>query len=610
MSARVLIEERIETATAALTTAERSSDRLSWARVLYFMAGVAFLIVARPHGGMWFAVVSFPFVALVWVHRRASARAERLRGVLAAARGSRARMDRDWAGMAPRQSVDAGHVPNRAAIGDLDVLGERSLHRLMDVSQPGVGGATVVRWLLGDPAPLADIRARQQSVEALRARPDFLLEAARLCRHGPRPAPSSSRLSAFRAWSEGGDASLSSGLVWTARAVLASLLLIAAAMTVNADLRQPLASITIALVAAQFVIALLARRHLHKQLGEAADLLPQLSGVTEVIRAIETGPEVAGRFGGIQQTLGNDGASAAFAELSRLFAWDAVHHSPMLLAALNVAVGYDAHLAARIDRWRGRHGTSVPGWIDLAGEAEALIALATLGFENPGWTIPAIHDDPTPFFTAKACGHPLIASDRRVDNPVALEAPSHVVVISGSNMSGKTTYLRALGLNALLAMAGGPVCAVDATIRRCRVRTTVRIEDNLATGVSLFFAEVSRLRDVVSDAAAEGEPPVLFLLDEILHGTNAPDRRQASQLVLQRLLSSGAAGVITTHDAKVGDVADLPAMARVAHAHFTDAVSPDGDGVRMTFDYVIRDGAATTTNALRILGALGLSPPG
>jgi DNA mismatch repair ATPase MutS len=207
------------------------------------------------------------------------------------------------------------------------------------------------------------------------------------------------------------------------------------------------------------------------------------------------------------------------------------------------------------------------------------------------------------------CGHPLIANEVRVVNPVALDSPGSVIVISGSNMSGKTTYLRAVGLNALLAQAGGPGCAAELTIRRCRVRTTVRVEDDLSAGVSLFFAEVSRIRDIVTDAAkgSDGDPPVLFLLDEILHGTNAADRRQASQLVLRRLIATGSSGLITTHDPGIAELGSHGG--RVVHAHFTDAVGSEQGEVTMTFDYVMKPGPATTTNALRILEALGLSGP-
>ena len=178
-------------------------------------------------------------------------------------------------------------------------------------------------------------------------------------------------------------------------------------------------------------------------------------------------------------------------------------------------------------------------------------------------------------------------------------------------MSGKTTYLRAIGLNAMLAFAGGPVCASQMVIRRARVRTSVRIEDDLGAGVSLFLAEVSRLRDIVRDSEEAGAAPVLFLFDEILHGTNAADRRYASQVVLRRLLRGSSWGVLTTHDPDL--VTDLFIDgATAAHAphieqgHFQETVQRDGGSVRMSFDYLLRPGPTTSANARLILESMGL----
>lgn len=606
MNERAQIEQRIASADKELRLSEQVAERLSWARVLYLVAAVAFLTWARLGSWPWILGAIVVFVLLVRVHRRSVDRAERARGALAAARGALARMDRDWMGMPPLQALDLSGVENRAAIRDLDVYGDRSLYRLVDVGQPSVGGVALIRWLLGDAESLTAIHERQASVQSLRARPDFIFESARLCRHGARPGPSGAKLAAFKRWCEEPGKKFSPVLVGVARFLTLAFAVVVAAMIVRPELRQPAGSLLICLIAAQFLVASLARRYLRARVGNVADILPELTGVTDIIRAIAAQPVVEGRFGEIQRRLAGEGAAQAFTRLSRLFGWDAVHHSPMLHAAVNAVVAFDAHLASRIDRWQAEFGPRLPGWIDLVGEAQALTALATLAYENPGWAMPTVADGELPTLTAGECGHPLIANDTRVANPVSLDAPGSVIVISGSNMSGKTTYLRAVGLNTLLALAGGPVCATRLTMRRCRVRTTVRVEDDLAAGVSLFLAEVSRIRDIVADAADDRKAPVLFLLDEILHGTNAPDRRQASQLVLKRLLATGSSGIITTHDAGIADFSG-PTNGSVKHAHFTDALASEQGEVTMTFDYVIRPGPATTTNALRILEALGLS---
>lgn len=593
------IERRIAAATTAFASAEARAGRLSWARLIWFVAGVALLVAFRA-GAAWIAVAIVSFALLVWRHRRATREADRARGALAAARGSLARMHRDWAGMPPLQSVAIDGLPNHAAIGDLDLYGQRSVFRLLDVSQPGLGGALTLRWLLDDPAPLIAIESRQASVQSLRMQPDLLLEVARLCRHGPRPAPGGATVSAFRQWSSR-QGRLSSRIAWAARALTATFVASIIVVLAVPSLRQPLASTVMALLVGQFAVAGLARKYLHDQLRDAADQLADLTSVVDVLHLVVETPTVTGRFGDIQTKLRESGAVSALSRLSRLFAWNSAHHSPMLLAALNAFVAYDAHLAAKIDDWREAFASQLGEWIDLVAEAQAITALATMAQENPDWTMPRVHDDAAPVVVAAECGHPLIAGRVRVSNPVSIDAPGRAIVVSGSNMSGKTTYLRAVGVNAMLALAGGAVCARDFSIRRCRLRTTVRVEDDLGAGVSLFLAEVTRIAEIVKEAERDRATPVLFLLDEILHGTNAQDRREATQLVLGRLLASGAAGIVTTHDPRIADGA---APATIRQVHFTDSVVSGEEDIRMTFDYLVRPGPATTTNALRILRAL------
>jgi hypothetical protein len=596
------VEGFLAAAQEELTRRHREADWLSLARVAYLLAAIAILLWLRVESMAWIAAALAPFVGLVRAHRLAERREFRARGMVAAARGALARMDGDWGDIPPLQPVDLTASENASAIRDLDVYGEHSLFRLMDVVQPAIGGAVLMRRLLGDPDSIDAIRDRQASVRELRALPAYLLESARLCRNGSRPATRAARVSAFREWCASPVTTLNPVLVLGAR-VLAMALAAVVIWAIAARRVDNTQARTIGVVLfAQLAIGARSRAHLRAGLRGADDMLPDLVDLHNILRLIVAEPPVDGRFGAIQRDLANAGAVPAFDELTRLFDWNTVRHSPMQNAFANATIGFDAHLASRIDRWRTRFARHLPEWIDLAGEAQALTALATLAYEHPDWTLPVLHTGDGPVLEAVGCGHPLVSRAVRVTNPIELRAPGSALVISGSNMSCKTTYLRAAGLNVLLAQAGGPVCAASMRLRRCRVRTSVRIEDDLAANTSLFFAEVSRIRDIIRDAEDEDAPPVLFLFDEILHGTNARDRREASILVLERLLDAGAAGMITTHDAGVGDVG----RGNVTHVHFTDTVVHNTDGIGMSFDYVMRPGPATTTNALRIFEAMGL----
>lgn len=608
--ARPEMERRRDAAAREADTAGRLAARLSSVRLGYVAAVV--LLLAATDAWSWPAgiVAVALFVPLAVAHRRAERRALHARGLASACRASLARMARDWAAIPPARVPEPDARPmNAAAARDLDILGEVSLFRLLDVGL-ALGGACTVRWLLGDPAPLAVIQDRQAAVASLRDRTDFLLETARISRFGGgrRPPPTAGQMAAFRAWCAEPARPLPRAVMLLARILTAVVLAsVIVGTTVPRWREHAILAASIA-VPAQLAVAVFARRHLRARLGAAADTLARLGDVVAVMRAIVAEPPAAGRMREIQELLSHEHAVDAFAALERLLDWDAIRYSPLMHFAANGAIGFDAHLADRFDRWHAAHGRVLPEWLDLVGEAQALTALATLAHENPGWELPSVHDDRGPMVTAGHCGHPLLPAEVRVVNPVALTEPGETLVLTGSNMSGKTTYLRAVGLNALLGLAGGPVCATAMTLRRCRVRTSVRVEDDLSRGSSLFFAEVSRISDIVRDAEAAGSPPVLFLLDEILHGTNAGDRREATRLVLERLTASGSAGIITTHDPAVGEWRDERGDGgRVRNAHFTDSVTEVNGDVRMTFDYTLRDGPARTTNALRILELLGLS---
>ena len=234
-----------------------------------------------------------------------------------------------------------------------------------------------------------------------------------------------------------------------------------------------------------------------------------------------------------------------------------------------------------------------------AGEMEALCALAGYAWEHPEHPFPVLVEG-SPRLDGVELGHPLLASSRCVANDVHLGGDGpHVLVVSGSNMSGKSTLLRTVGLSAVLAQAGAPVPAAALTLTPLAVAASLRIQDSLHAGTSRFYAEVTRVKQVVDLAA--GSPPLLFLLDEIFHGTNSHDRRIGSEAVVRGLVDRGAIGLVTTHDLAIAQVADALG-GRAANVHFEDQLL---DG-RMTFDYRVRPGVVTRSNALELMRAVGL----
>jgi hypothetical protein len=259
---------------------------------------------------------------------------------------------------------------------------------------------------------------------------------------------------------------------------------------------------------------------------------------------------------------------------------------------------WKTNVAFAIESWRAESGGKIGGWIAAVGEIEALSSLASFAFEHPSFAVPEVVDG-DPCFEAAEAGHPLIPEGRRVPNDVALGGELRLLVISGSNMSGKSTMLRTIGVNAVLALAGAPVCARSLRIAPMAVGASIRLHDSLLVGVSRFYAEIVRIRQIV--AMAEGGAPLLFLLDEILHGTNSHDRRVGAEAIVRGLVSRGAIGCVSTHDLALAAIADSLAP-RARNVHFEDHLE---EGV-MRFDYRMREGVVQRSNALALMRTIGI----
>jgi DNA mismatch repair ATPase MutS len=260
---------------------------------------------------------------------------------------------------------------------------------------------------------------------------------------------------------------------------------------------------------------------------------------------------------------------------------------PLLLWTTQLAMGVEA--------WRAENGPRVPAWLDAVSEIEALSSLANYAWEHPS--------DPFPEFTATesvfdavGLGHPLLPEDRCVRNSLTLADPLRLLIVSGSNMSGKSTLLRTVGVNTVLALAGAPVRAERLTLTRLSLGASIRTVDSLEEGHSRFMAEILRLKQVLELA-----PPSLFLLDELLHGTNSHDRALGSEGLIRALLARGAVGLVTTHDLSLARVADELAPV-AANVHFEDRL----EGGRLVFDYRMRPGIVARSNALDLMRAVGL----
>jgi DNA mismatch repair ATPase MutS len=306
------------------------------------------------------------------------------------------------------------------------------------------------------------------------------------------------------------------------------------------------------------------------------------------------------RLASLRRALDREGvtASRAIRQLHRLAEMHDWQHN-QFFAPLGAFVLWGTHIAHAMERWRARHGAEVRGWLDVVGEFEAFGSLSAYRFEHPADVFPELLEPGPAAYEGEALAHPLLPAARAVRNNVRLSGETRLLVVSGSNMSGKSTLLRTVGINAVLAYAGAPVRAARLRLTPLAPGATLRIQDSLQEGRSRFFAEITRIRGLAD--VARGQTPLLFLLDELFHGTNSHDRLVGATGVLRSLLDRGAIGLITTHDLALTRIADDLAP-HAANVHFEDTFE-DGE---VRFDYRMKPGPVARSNALALMRAVGL----
>ena len=575
---------------ADVAAADRRSARLSYGRVAAFALTVAATWAAATHRApaTSIALPVVVFIVLVVVHDRADrARRRALRAVDYWERGL-GRMEERWVGQGEggARFYDEAHPYAR----DLDLFGKGSLFELLCTARTRSGEETLARWLLA-PATVEELRARQEAVVELRARLE-LREALALAGEDVRAEVDPSSLSRW-----GAAPSLLSGRApWLAVGALS--LGAATALAGWMALRWPwwILAVAVALVAAVM--------RAYKSRVEAVLAGVDRPGRDLAVLALVVGLFERERFGcarlqALVARLAADGepASRRIARLARLVDWANAQRN-QFFAPIGWLVLWPVHFAYAIEAWRARSGADVARWIEVIGELEALAALAGYAYERPDEPFPTIVDEPL-LFEAEGLGHPLISRDRCVRNDLSFGPARRLYVVSGSNMSGKSTMLRTVGINVVLALAGAPVRARTMRLSPLQVGATLRIQDSLAEGASRFYAEITRLKQLVDLSRAP--PPLLFLLDEILAGTNSHDRRIGAEAVVRGLVEHGAVGLVTTHDLALAEVATaLDGVAR--NVHFEDRMV---DGA-LQFDYQMHDGVVQHSNAIALMRAVGL----
>ncbi|HUH12499.1 MAG TPA: hypothetical protein VMK65_05295 [Longimicrobiales bacterium] len=585
----------------------RRSRLLSRLRLAAFAAVVGFGVWAEEKPGPLPLALTgaalIGFVALVARHQTVRQREEWFADLAEVSRQGLHRLARRWDAIPVRAAPpDAVAHPYAA---DLDLYGPASLSQLLGPQGSARGQAVLYGWLLA-PAPPDTVAPRQAAVRELA--PALDLRDA-LAVHGHRTrSVAEADLRGFVAWAES-PAWLSgqAWVRWMAR-VLPPLIVASLLLEVLVPAAPPL---WLLLLAAALALTLGPGRRAHREFDRAFAREGMFRHYPELLEAAASHEARTPLMVMIGQKLdaGAEPAHRRMARLRRLMQLADLRYSAMLHLPVQLLTLWDFHVLDALERWKATSGAHVRGWLDALGEVEALAALAALAHDHPDWCFPELSDGPPRLLAAEALGHPLLGEGERVTNDVTVGPPSRFLFVTGSNLSGKSTLLRALGTNVVLAHAGGPVCAGALRLPPLVVRSSVRVQDSLARGVSYFMAELQKLKEVVDEAdRLAGDPrwTLFYLLDEILQGTNTAERQVAARRVIRHLVDAGALGAVTSHDLELTAGPELADAA--AAVHFSERFEHDADGrARMTFDYRLREGVATSTNALRLMELVGLS---
>ena len=586
--------KRLEKYLKVIAEKERAHVRLGNEKLLVMAAGLFGLwIVFGKHilPAFWLIVPAATYALLTILHSRILRAKERANTAAEFYRKGIARMEDRWAGTG--QTGERFRDANHVYAEDLDLFGRGCLFELLSTARLPMGERQLATWL-SEGSELAAILERQKLIAELREKLDLREDLA------VTGEDLKARLNpeTLVTWSEG-ESILPTGAIWRGvAAVLAILAGVGVAYWFATGMLWPLLSV----MGVEAIVLAWLRRRAHAVI-EGVDC--NAEGVllfADILERLQREPFVAPHLQAMAAELKKESqpASTAIRKFARIVNWiDASDSSIAKMSELPFLYSVQVGFAA--EAWRRRWGTKMRRWAELTGEMEALLSLAAYSYEHPADPFPEFveAENGIGFFEGVELGHPLLAAEKCVRNSVRLDAATRVLLVSGSNMSGKSTFLRVVGINTVLANAGAPVRGARLRLTPLRIGTRIRSTDSLQEGRSSFYTEILHIRRVFD--AANGAVPMIFLFDELLEGTNSKDRRIGAEGLVQGLLKRRAIGIVTTHDLALTEIA--AAVGNVLrNMHFEDQVA---DG-KMKFDYKLRDGVVEKSNALELMRLIGL----
>jgi len=604
------LENQISRLQRRLANLNRRSDRYSWIRLAIFLVGallsiVAFFLLGWLWGLISGAITLIIFNIVAYYHRKIDRSITRHKIWLQIKATQVARVQLDW--------PDIPAVNSRAPLADhpfatdLDITGERSLHQLINTAISYEGSQRLSEWLLNSRPDLQTIRSRQVLVQELaplsRFRSKLTLKSILAVKNVAEQWEGKRLLSWLDAHAAAPPRSLR--LTFWVATILSALTIILFLLNIFALLGPQFWIISLLLSVGWFYVKRGERGDLFEDAYFLRDAFAQLSMVFEYLETYPYGKnehlkKLCEPFFSNREHR----PSTLLQRLSRIASAATLEKNQVLWLIVNVLMPWDIYVALRLNHYKSLIAGLLPAWLDTWFELEALNSLANFAYLNPEYALPEVipNTDQTNsyLFRARGLGHPLIPEKQKVVNDFAMSERGEVVIITGSNMSGKSTFLRTLGINLCLAFAGGPVNASSLQASLFKLYTCIKVSDSVTDGYSYFYAEVRRLKGLLTELERSSDFPLFFLIDEIFKGTNNRERQIGSRAYIQALVGQNCMGVISTHDLELVKLADT--LPGIKNYHFKEDII---DG-RMVFDYILRPGPSPTTNALKIMQMEGL----
>jgi len=595
--ASVIYEKRRNRFEKLIAKQTKTINFLSNLRLIVFIAGVAasiyFIFIAKYYiiAAAVLAATAITFIYLAVIHNEIILNRKYSEALKNINEKSKARREGRW-----KDFEDTGDDfvnKDHAYSYDLDIFGEKSLYQMICTPSTYLGRQKLKDLLENHPDSADEIYARQEAVTELSDNLTFrqMFMADGMFIKGEINDPQS-----LFEWAEQKSELFGRNSI---KAIIRLMPLLAVLSIILAAFSLISYLIPIAILVVNYLFLKMKNKEMHAAFEMAEKYKRDLDVYKRMLLRMERCKFKSSYLVQIQESMLDSEGKSVAGQLKKLsgIVESMTNRYNFFYFFINIIFLWDFQCMISYEKWKTASGSRIRKWLEAIGEIEALSSIAVLKYDNPEWVMPTITEDGQPL-TAKKLGHPLLGNDR-VCNDLNIESSSGILLITGSNMSGKSTLLRTAGINLVLAYAGAPVCADEFICRIMDIHTCMRVSDDLEQNISSFYAELLRIKNIISEVK-KGKP-VFFLLDEIFKGTNSKDRHTGARVLIRKLSKAGIPGMVSTHDLELGDL-EKTTNGAVVNYHFSEYYKDN----EIFFDYILRPGISTTRNAIYLMKMAGI----